>query len=70
MKGVVVYKTKYGATSQYAQWISKDLNLPFFEIDELDDGQLDNNGYIIIGSSVYVGKLLIEKWLKNNLNYC
>lgn len=67
MKGVVVYKTKYGATSQYAQWISKDLNLPFFEIDELDDGQLDNNGYIIIGSSVYVGKLLIEKWLKNNL---
>ena len=67
MKGVVIYKSKYGATSQYAQWISKASNLPFFEIDKLDDGQLDNNGYIIIGSSVYVGKLLIEKWLKNNL---
>jgi len=67
MMGVVIYKSKYGATAQYAQWISASLKLPLFEIDELDYYNLNKYDFIVLGSSVYIGKLLIKKWLKNNL---
>lgn len=67
MKGIVIYKSKYGATRQYAQWIGNELNLPVFETDELDAELLDKYHFVILGSSVYIGKMLIKKWLKNNL---
>ena len=67
MKGIVVYQSKYGATGKYAQWIGSELNFPVFETGELDPGQLDKYDLVILGSSVYVGKLLMKKWLKNNL---
>lgn len=67
MKGIVVYQSKYGATGKYAQWTGSELNFPVFEIGELDPGQLDQYDVVIFGSSVYIGKLLMKKWLKNNL---
>jgi len=67
MKGIVVYQSKYGATSKYAQWIGSELHFPVFETGELDPGQLDKYDLVILGSSVYIGKLLMKKWLKNNL---
>lgn len=69
MKGIVVYQSKYGATNKYAQWIGSDLGLPVFETRELDPGQLEKYDLIILGSSVYIGRLLIKKWLKNNFKY-
>ena len=67
MKGIVIYKSKYGATRQYAQWIGDELKLPVFATDELNAVKLDSFDFVIAGSSVYIGKLLIKKWLKNNL---
>ena len=68
MKGVVIYKSKYGATQQYAQWIGAELNLPVFETEELDVVMLNSYDFIVAGSSVYVGKMLIKKWLKEKLD--
>jgi menaquinone-dependent protoporphyrinogen IX oxidase len=68
MKGVVIYKSKYGATQQYAQWIGAELNLPVFETEELDGVKLNSYDFIVAGSSVYMGKMLIKKWLKENLD--
>ena len=28
MKGIIIYKGKYGATAQYAQWLGEELNFP------------------------------------------
>ena len=67
MNGIIIYKSKYGATAKYAQWISEALKLPYLETDELDDHDLDKFDLVILGTSVYVGKMLIKKWLKNNL---
>jgi menaquinone-dependent protoporphyrinogen IX oxidase len=68
MKGIIIYKSKYGATGQYAEWIGKDLGIPVFETDALDLDQLKHSDFVILGSSVYIGKLLISKWLQKNLN--
>ncbi len=64
MKAVVVYKGKYGATRQYAEWIGEALNLPVYPADDIRDTSVVASKYIIIGSSVYIGKLQINAWLK------
>ena len=66
MKGIVIYKGRYGATKQYAAWIGQELELPVASSDRFPIDQFDQYDYYIIGSSVYIGKLEIKKWLKNN----
>lgn len=68
MKGLVIYKGRYGATKQYAAWIGNELGLPVASADRFPKDQLENYDYFIIGSSVYIGQLEIKKWLKKNLN--
>jgi menaquinone-dependent protoporphyrinogen IX oxidase len=68
MKGLVIYKGKYGATKQYAAWIGNELGLPVASVDRFPKNELKKYDYFIIGSSVYIGQLEIKKWLKNNLN--
>ena len=66
MKGLVIYKSKYGATKQYAMWIGQELQLPVASADRFPVDQLPKYDYFILGSSVYIGKLEIKDWLKKN----
>ena len=66
MKGLVIYKGKYGATKQYAMWIGQELQLPVASADRFPVDQLPKYDYFILGSSVYIGKLEIKDWLKKN----
>ena len=66
MKGLVIYKGKYGATKQYAMWIGQELRLPVASADRFPVDELPNYDYFILGSSVYIGKLEIKDWLKKN----
>ena len=66
MKGLVIYKGKYGATKQYAMWIGQELQLPVASSDRFPVDELPKYDYFILGSSVYIGKLEIKDWLKKN----
>lgn len=66
MKGLVVYKSRYGATEQYAKWISEALGVPLKIADDITPQQIACNDYIIAGSSIYMGKILLKDWLKKN----
>jgi len=66
MKGILLYKGKYGATRQYANWIGEELQWPVFPSDELKTEKLDEADVIVIGSSVYAGRLLLNSWLKQH----
>ena len=68
MKGLVIYKGKYGATKQYAMWIGQDLQLPVASADRFPVDELPKYDYLILGSSVYIGQLEIRNWLKKNVN--
>ena len=67
MKGLIIYKGKYGATRQYANWVAQELNLPVIAADE-NEGSISGFNLLVIGTSVYMGKLLIIPWLKQNLS--
>ena len=66
MKGLVIYKGKYGASKQYAMWIGQELRLPVASADRFPVDELPKYDYFILGSSVYIGKLEIRNWLKKN----
>ena len=68
MKGIIIYQGKYGATEQYAQWLGDSLHISFLSADYVTPAMLDGYDLVILGSSVYVGKLVIGKWLKRNFN--
>jgi menaquinone-dependent protoporphyrinogen IX oxidase len=64
MKSVIIYKGKYGATRQYAEWLGEALHLPLKTPEELQEADIKMHDFIIMGSSVYIGKLLIREWIK------
>lgn len=64
MKGLIIYRSKYGATSQYAEWLSAALKIPAVPQQQLSRDQLAAAGYVILGSPIYMGKLLMRKWLQ------
>lgn len=68
MKGVIIYDSKYGATRQYAEWMDEELELPVLTPDRVTAQGLLMFDFVIIGSSVYMGKLLIGEWLKQNIS--
>lgn len=67
MKALVIYQGKYGATQQYAQWIGEGLNTPVFATAECQREEMAEADTLIIGSSVYIGTLVIKEWIKENL---
>jgi len=66
MKGIVIYKGKYGATRQYAEWLGLALGFPVLQAGQEAKEQIVNASHILIGSSIYIGKLQMREWLKEN----
>jgi menaquinone-dependent protoporphyrinogen IX oxidase len=68
MKGLIIYQGKYGATDQYARWLAETLSMPLVGAESTTPALLTGYDLIILGSSVYVGKLVIANWLTENLS--
>ena len=66
MKGIILYKGKYGATRQYANWIGEALRWPLFTPEQLLDETLDAADVVVIGASVYAGRLTLHAWLRKH----
>jgi menaquinone-dependent protoporphyrinogen IX oxidase len=69
MKGVIIYESKYGATEQYAKWISDELGFPVIPAGKIEKDTLNLYDMVVLGSPVYIGKLKIAGWLKKNFPY-
>ncbi|MGN7821349.1 flavodoxin domain-containing protein [Chitinophaga sp. 22536] len=63
MHGIIIFQSKYGATRQYAEWISKALQIPAVEADKVTPAQLSTADFLILGTSIYIGKMLLRPWL-------
>ncbi|MFI5153983.1 MAG: flavodoxin domain-containing protein [Chitinophagales bacterium] len=67
MNGIIVYKGKYGATLQYADFLGSSLQVPIVMSDNVQASDLKKFDYVILGSAVYIGKLLIREWIRENI---
>ena len=57
-KIVVIYKTKYGTTKQYAEWIAETLDAPLFEASSVKPAQLMDYDTVVYGGGLYAGGIL------------
>ena len=65
-EAVVIYKSKYGASKRYAEWIASDLNAPLFDSAQISAEALGNYSVIVFGGGMYAGKINgIKLILKN-----
>lgn len=67
MNGLIVYNGKYGATKQYAEWVAEELHIPLLTTTEVTQNDLEQCDLLLLGTSVYFGRLRIRAWVKKNL---
>lgn len=69
MKNIVLYKSKYGNTKQYAEWIAEALNWDIRDFSEFKKREINQYQNIIFGTGVYIGKMnqikKVLSWFKN-----
>jgi menaquinone-dependent protoporphyrinogen IX oxidase len=68
MKGAIIYKGKYGATRQYANWLGEQLRLPVLELENAGPAIIAQFDYLLLGASVYIGKTKHKEWLARNVD--
>ena len=65
MNTIVVYKTKYGSTKAYAEWIAESIGCPVVEAKSISINDLKQYDTIIYGGGLYAevisGVTLITK---------
>lgn len=69
MNTLILYKSKWGTTKLYAEWIHEAYPQSVItSIDNFDPKNLVDYDNIIIGSRTYVGRIQIGKFLVSNWN--
>ena len=67
MKGIIIYKTKYGATKKYAEWLSEATGFPFVSTKEADMDKVSSCDVVIVGGGVYASGISCTSFLKKNI---
>ncbi|MHB1154691.1 MAG: flavodoxin domain-containing protein [Eubacteriales bacterium] len=56
MKNIVLYKSKYGNTFQYAVWIAEELGWEIRDFSKFKKAEINSCQNVIFGSGVYMEK--------------
>lgn len=68
MNGIILYRSKYGATKKYADWLSEELGFPCREIKNVDIGEVMDCDAVILGGGIYASGIAGLSFLKKNLD--
>ena len=67
MAALILYKSIWGSTKQYSDWIAKEvLDGKSVSIDDYDFSDFDNYDKVVIGSRVYMSKIEALTFLERN----
>jgi len=68
MNGIIIFKSNYGATKQYAQWLKEETGYHIIEISKVKRKDILDADIIICGGPVLAHSIPIAKWIKKNWN--
>lgn len=63
-KTAIIYKSKYGSTRKYAEWIAQELEADLFEVRKVKTASLTGYDVIIYGGAIYAGGVSGISWFK------
>jgi len=68
MKNIVLYKSRYGNTFQYATWIAEELGWEIRDLNAFSRSEIGRYEHIIFGTGVYMGRMSklskVLKWFE------
>ncbi len=65
MNGAVIYKSKYGSTAQYAEWLRDEIGFDMFDIKQCPT-DLSKYDTVVIGSYIRAGRLVLAGWIRSH----
>lgn len=65
-KTAVVYKSKYGSTKKYAEWIAKELEAELYDVDEVCVQDVMACDTVILGGGLYASGILGSSFITKN----
>lgn len=63
MNTILFYRSQYGSTKQYAEWIQDELGCTMDSFDKMNSYEMADYDLIIMGESVYAGQMKSPKTL-------
>lgn len=67
MKGIILYRSKYGATKKYAGWLAEATGFPMAETKTADIRQVAQCDTIILGGGVYASGIAGLSFLRKHI---
>ena len=67
MKGIIVYKSKYGSTRKYAEWIAEETGYDCVECGKLKIEAIKEYDTLIFGGGLYASGIAGLSFLKKNI---
>lgn len=68
MEGIILYKSKYGATKKYAQWLAEKTKYTCIEIKKAKIDTVKNYDVIILGGGMYGASIAGLSFLKKHID--
>ena len=66
MNGVIIYKSKYGSTEQYARWLGNETGLPVYSVKHVASSAIRGSGLVVLASNIRIGKLTLAGWIRKH----
>lgn len=66
MRGIVLYKSKYGATKKYAEWIAEETGYDIMDITKVNKKDLVNYDVFVLGGGIYAMGISCLGFLRKN----
>lgn len=68
MKGVILYKSKYGATKKYVEWLVQETGFDYIDTDNAKISEIQKYDVIILCGGIYAMGVAGLSFLKKNAN--
>ena len=68
-KGIIIYKSKYGTTKKYAEWLAKETQYDIVDITKTNIKLISNYSNIILFGAIYASGINGLSFLKKNFNF-
>lgn len=68
-KGIIIYKSKYGTTKKYAEWLAKEIQYDIVEITKTNIKQVSHYPNIILCGAIYASGISGLSFLKKYFNF-
>ena len=66
MNGIILYRSKYGATRKYARWLSEETGFPYIDVKQAKISDVQQYDAIILGGGIYASGIAGLSFLKKH----